>query len=413
MDYLYADGTRFPLALNFIDVLRDTLDCAVELMTIHQRAQHARDEMAERERFTLHVLENLSDIENAISAAVERAGEVSERVRERIREATASIVATEKSSTNALLEQDTVAAARASAVERESMLRALERLLRRHDLPDSQMGLNLELPAGEGPYRGRVLVASSLGLDSMLVVDVPPGHRFARPLHVGEVVPGLAVSLELEGGVLSARPRSRRVPLDKLFVTEVGFATGRVTLGLRKKPESESAGFDFVMTTGQVVGVEVTRIREDGVPTAEPAQRLNLDDSRAIERLLEVLREAAFELGRHRGRLEQALLDGAPVDEAEGAAEIARRLVDMLAPYVTEIAKRGSGRGELALKRDLGGGRREEIYVSKATLCERIGQLEPAERAVFDPLGLGEGSRSGVINGGRSLPPTLPAAALR
>jgi len=169
----------------------------------------------------------------------------------------------------------------------------------------------------------------------------------------------------------------------------------------------------LVGPTGQVVGVEVTRIREDGVPTAEPAQRLNLDDSRAIERLLEVLREAAFELGRHRGRLEQALLDGAPVDEAEGAAEIARRLVDMLAPYVTEIAKRGSGRGELALKRDLGGGRREEIYVSKATLCERIGQLEPAERAVFDPLGLGEGSRSGVINGGRSLPPTLPAAALR
>src|SRR5262249_35854417 len=32
MHYLFADGTPFPLAVNFIDLLKDSIDCAAELL---------------------------------------------------------------------------------------------------------------------------------------------------------------------------------------------------------------------------------------------------------------------------------------------------------------------------------------------------------------------------------------------
>ncbi len=43
---------------------------------------------------------------------------------------------------------------------------------------------------------------------------------------------------------------------------------------------------------------------------------------------------------------------------------------------------------ELVLKRLVGGGRREEIFVAKSELREKLDRLPVAFRALFDPLGL-------------------------
>ena len=43
-------------------------------------------------------------------------------------------------------------------------------------------------------------------------------------------------------------------------------------------------------------------------------------------------------------------------------------MINVLAPVVQEIARRSGAPGELVLRRDLGEGRREEIYITKAEL---------------------------------------------
>jgi hypothetical protein len=69
-------------------------------------------------------------------------------------------------------------------------------------------------------------------------------------------------------------------------------------------------------------------------------------------------------------------------------AAVAERLIGQLAPVVSEIAARSGAPGELVLRRDVGGGRREEVYVTKAELCEKVMVLPPSRRAAFERLGL-------------------------
>ena len=69
-------------------------------------------------------------------------------------------------------------------------------------------------------------------------------------------------------------------------------------------------------------------------------------------------------------------------------------MVNVLGPVVQEIARRSGAPGELVLRRDLGEGRREEIYITKAELHEKILLLPQSLRGAFDPFELTGGPRS-------------------
>jgi hypothetical protein len=69
-----------------------------------------------------------------------------------------------------------------------------------------------------------------------------------------------------------------------------------------------------------------------------------------------------------------------------------------MAPVVQEIAWRSHSPGELVLRRLLSGDRREEIFLPKSELKQKIEALQESNRALFDPLFA-------------SAAPTAPAAA--
>jgi hypothetical protein len=411
--YLYADGTPFPLRANFIELLRDSVDCAVELLRIAERAEGARELRAEAERRSCRALENLSDLEAAVSDAVLGGGPACQRAAERIREAAARAIADEK----AVLTQDmvnaTAAIDRESSGERAKMLAVLEKLLHKHDLPDTESAIDLELPDDGQRYRGRVLLMTPLDLEALMTLDVPDGHLFAKPLRVAVVCPKLSVELEC-AGLLSKKARPKRVRLDQYFLTRLAFGAERAVLALRERPDPDSPGFDLVWLPGSRPAVEVRQVLEDGEAAPAPPQSLTPEDVARVQGLSNDLRDAALELCSARGRLEQASMESNSVDAGD-ASELARRLIALLTPYVRDMAHHAAARDELALKRDIGGGRREEIYVDKAVLIEKIEQLPRSLQQVFDPLELlgnrWPNSQSGMISQTRGLPPPLPIRA--
>lgn len=89
-----------------------------------------------------------------------------------------------------------------------------------------------------------------------------------------------------------------------------------------------------------------------------------------------------------RQRLVSATFRGEPLDERCWPGQVAEQLIAHIAPELREIAKRSGAPGELVLRRDAGGGRREEVYVTSADLLQRIHALPPDRWAVLTPLGL-------------------------
>jgi hypothetical protein len=88
---------------------------------------------------------------------------------------------------------------------------------------------------------------------------------------------------------------------------------------------------------------------------------------------------------------------------------VAELLIAHVGPELREIAKRSGAPGELVLRREAGGGRREEMYVTSADLLRRVQVLPPDRRAVFTPLGLLRASEGPDVS--RTLAVVLGAGA--
>ena len=179
--------------------------------------------------------------------------------------------------------------------------------------------------------------------------------------------------------------KSRPQRLEKHYLTEMTFAAGSATLRLRANLDAGANGFDVEL------GDEAPRVKAFRVGEgAEGPEAFDLADEDAAKllELEEKLRAALLEAAPKRGRLQEASIDGTPFLEVADPATLIDRLVGAMTPVVREIARHSLAPTELVLKRQLGDHRREEIFVSSASLDEKLTPLSEALRAKFRPLGL-------------------------
>ena len=254
-----------------------------------------------------------------------------------------------------------------------------------------------------GPaYTCRRLARTPYGIAWTFALDVAPPHPFAQVARVERFASQLEVSVAEIGGWLRKEVRSRVHHLERLFVTEMTFTSAAALLRLRSSLDEGAAGFD-VLYAEDGAKVEVVRAGAQGEPgdTTLPAD----EDAAKLLALRAKLLELALQIPRAEGRVVEATLDERSIRELRDPGIIVDRLVAAMAPTVSEIALRSVSETELVLKRLLGDSRREEIFVSKAELREKLAPLPGALRAYFAPLGLsGVGGRASSI-------PDAPAGA--
>jgi hypothetical protein len=148
----------------------------------------------------------------------------------------------------------------------------------------------------------------------------------------------------------------------------------------------------------------MARLGEDG-SEQDAAEPLSGEDAVHVLRLWQRVLDSTGELHERRHAMTRAAYDGHPIGELEEPHLVVERLVKLMAPIVREIAHRSGAPGELVLRRDVRAGRRDEIYITKAELYEKVLSLPPAMRPMFDPFEL-EGERSP-----RAPAPSVPAYA--
>ncbi len=86
-------------------------------------------------------------------------------------------------------------------------------------------------------------------------------------------------------------------------------------------------------------------------------------------------------------------------------------VLQQLTPLSRTIRERSRVSGELVLKRDVGGGRREELFVPRAQLAQQFAKLPMEYRKPFEDMGVSSEDTQPAI----ALPSQLraPAAPLR
>lgn len=385
MSYLYGDSTPSSLQVNFIEVLRDAIDFAAQVLQAEERERAGRarlEALSEATAANVLELENVgSVVATAIAGLPKREGEgPGARCAASIQRAAADLVRTEVASVRAALASEAERTEARAAEERVGCVKALEGLLLRHDLPGATVTLRLHM-VDSARYACEARLTNEYQLSATIGLEVPGTHLCGAIVRVERLVDRLEIQAPEMGGWLHKEVKVRPQRLEKTYVTEVTLGEPENVLRLRHNPDGSGGGFDLTLRD-QMPRVSLCRVGEG---TAVAPFELSDADAAKVLAFHEKLAAQVQELGRRRKALLEATLGGEPLGNAGQAKRLVERLVEALTPTVREIAARSS-RGELVLRRLLADDRREEIFVSKAELRRKLEGLSEDSRALFEPM---------------------------
>ncbi|HEX4462867.1 MAG TPA: hypothetical protein VIA18_33065 [Polyangia bacterium] len=383
---LYGDSSPFPYGIDFLDAIRATVEACVAMLAAQATIDHTHKRSAQVEQNFKLEKRRLQQLLAAVHVATGDFVDGSGRLRTVANEVAGSATA---ATDRTFAELDRLWASElgtASSVVGDASAmaqRALEQLLLQHIPPQTGVSWHLTAGANEDSYDATARLETRFGLVAHLLLALPAAHGWGRVRRVVDVAPATTVLLP--------RPLARRqregllaVSLDRHCVSDVEISPARILLVLRQKPRSGS-GWRFAVAS------------EDGRTFSQPlddagrpcGDENDLGDEREpILRLASAILDSTFDLVLRRERLTAATLDGQPLDKRHEPREVCARLIDSYAPVVAEIARRSHPTTELTLRKNLGGGRREAMFIRRAELLERIARVPPPLRALFDPLGL-------------------------
>ena len=405
MRYLYADSTPFALPQNFLATLCAGTDACVAILKAEQELDDCNRAVREAETRAARELAQLSALAHRVDAALGSGsvpppapdGAEAPRAAQNIGDTTLTKIRELAWSTldgarqDALKSRDARITAAAQAAPRAQVLPALSTFLSTHELPDTAWGIRWTAGLGGAATRAELHARTPFGLEASFEVAIPEGHVWARAPQLA--VLGFEGSISMMKKPLVGKARPVLVPLGEMFVTHVVLTADRAMLRLSKGGKAPAEGIELVFTGEASGDVSATRVDKAGYPLGE-AERLGLADGNIAHKLWTRITVLLGGLVAFRTRATSAKLGGVPVAEVGRPLVVAQAVLRAIAPYVREIAARTQTPRELALKRELGDGCREELFIHYDTVLERIKPLSATHQAQFDVFGLRE-ERSG------------------
>ena len=392
MGHLYGDSTAFPYTVDFLDLVRAAVECAVSLMqaqgAVAQAVEKARSLQAETEieRSKLKAFEET--LEQALAGVHSSASDRVFGIVARLKEASRKSVAAEIEALEKRAFEGIATARSDAGLLRDETMHALEKFLQRFEVPGTTSGLRLT--AAEETYAAEARVATPFGVEASFALAIPPESQWSRLRRVGDLLKDFELRVPKEVGLFSKTTKLIPQRLDKLAVLQVDHSAGRFWMRIGARGDT---GLAIEVTTKEGVQHRLLAIDESGRPTGAPRQ-LEEEDATAAERLREAVMVSLGALATERKAMSSATFEGKPLRDLNEPQAVVARLVALLAPIVQEIDRRSGSPGELVLRRDLSQGHRDEVYLTKAELSDKIQALPAPLHKVFEPLGVAGAPRS-------------------
>lgn len=401
MRYLFGDCTPFPLPQNFLATICAGTEACVtifradDLVTDCATMVREAEEQATRELAQIAGVavrldstfgpEDLTPPPSKLGKSGRQgsAGSVGEMVLDRIREA--SLAAIEQARVDVTKGRDARIGAAIAKAPRSHVLPALSTFLSSYELPETSWGIRWTAGTSTTATHGELLARTPFGLDGKFDLQIPPDHYFARAPQLAVLGVDATIALTLKSMLRKARPTAVR--LTEYFVTQVTLTPDRASMRLSHHPRKPSEGIEFVFTGESSQIVTAIRVDKAGYPLAD-GERLAVADAATLHRVWASVTTCIGQLVAYRTRMTSAVLGGVPVGDLPRPEVVSTTIIRALAPYVREIAQRTPTARELALKRELGDGCREELFIGYDTILERVAGLDPARQRAFDAFGL-------------------------
>jgi hypothetical protein len=280
------------------------------------------------------------------------------------------------------------------------VLQALGPFFETHQLPNAKWIMSWDVRGAE-PSANAVAAAGRIAASFSLSPD-----PYRAPIRVDQLCEGVVVHMMKKGVFGKAKPAP--IDLGKYVMVAFERNSHEAVVTLKENPNKSAQGIRFALLDGGATWVSINAAGDaDGDPNP-----LDSDDIAPVRLLAERANATLKDLLARRTLVDLALIN-APLASLEEPRVIPLELLAQLTPLARTIRDRSRMSGELVLKRDIGDGRREELFVPRATLAARFARLPYDYRRPFEDMGITNEETSPAIVIGRppaaaSAPPPVP-----
>ena len=399
--YRYGDGTPFPLDENFIETLTTAVEACTNAFVPLTELDARRDKAKEVRREADKELGRLADLETTVLGSMtpfqpsdHKKPGLTQQVAQKIGAQVKGAIADARRQV-----ESRVAATEAQAAPRtatDAVLRALQPFFELQQLPNAKWIMSWDVRGAE-PAANAVATAGRIVASFKLAPD-----PYRAPIRVEQLSEGVVVHMMRKGVFGKAKPAP--IDLGKYVVVAFERTAAESIITLKENPNKSSQGLRFAISEAGATWVSITTAGDaDGEPNP-----LDGDDVAPVRQLAERTYVALKDLILRRTLLELSL-GAATLDTLDEPRVMPLELLAQLTPLARLIREKSRTTGELVLKRDIGDGRREELFVPRATLAAQFARLPPEYRRPFEDMGITSEETSPAIHLPR--PPAPPRAA--
>jgi hypothetical protein len=396
--YRYGDGTPFPLDENFIETLTTAVEACtnafVPLAELDSRREKAREVRREADK----ELGRLAELEATVIGSLvpfvpdNKKPSLTQQVSQKITASVKAAVAEARRQVEGRVgATEALAAPKTSA---DAIFKALRPFFESHQLPNAKWIMSWDVRGAE-PSANAVATGGRIAASFTLS---PEPYR--APIRVEQLSEGVIVHMMKKGVFGKAKPAP--IDLGKYVVVAFERTTHESIITLKENPNRNAQGLRFAVSDAGATWVSITAAGDaDGDPNP-----LDLEDVAPIRQLAEKTHAALKDL-IHKRTLVDLSLGATALGDLEEPRIVPLELLAQLTPLARTIREKSRASGELILKRDIGDGRREELFVPRATLTGQFARLPVEYRRPFEDMGITNEETSPAIQISR--PPTPPA----
>lgn len=379
--YRYGDGTPFPLDENFIETLTAAVQSCTKaflpLADLDSRKHTAKETRREAEM----EIARLGDLEKTLQGSLAAflgptldkkasvSGQLANKLGVTIKQ---SIGETRKQIETRVAAVEAQASPKTAA---DAVVKALGEFFGTHQLPKSQWIMSWDVRGAEAQADA---IATCGKLQAAFSLSPEP---YRGPIRVEQLADGVVVHMMKRGVFGKAKPAP--IDLGKYVVVAFERNGTEIVITLRENANRTAAGLRFAVQADGATWVSITPAGDaEGMPN-----ELDSEDVAPVRQLGERAYATLKGLLAKR-RLVDLTLGGRAIADLDDPRAVPLELLSQLTPLSRSLREKSRVHGELVLKRDVGDGRREELFVPRATLAQQYARLPYEYRRPFEEMGI-------------------------
>jgi hypothetical protein len=381
MKYLYGDSTEFQMQIDFLRLLNNFVETSVKTIKLENAVFDLKETIMDRRRLKNSVIDEMDNfiltVENAIGGAVSRSKEQETIIKyaQKSKEFLKKFIEDGKTNFTDEIFQEIAQFEKKIDEADEENRKSLESFFIYDPIPIIFQIYTIK--SAEKGFTAKIQIDSEDGISCIFDIASSESSFWKGNVRVRDFVKGVEIPARMKKPFLKKDLVPDIVNIDDFLLGDLILSDKELDVVFRKRSDPNAQRFRLKMNLKGEFSVDVSHADENGVDTsinAVPELKNELNLLRLQELGVKIVEKMNY-LYPKKQKLKTILLKDRDVFEENLVYDLMQKVAQIFAPTVAEIKKRSPNNMELSLKSEDESGKRNEIYLKKSEVKEKLNAI--------------------------------------